>query len=72
METEPEKDCRFYFATLDRKILKPLLVYKYNADVMEKHDEVNDFMLSYANILGSIIVDGADDDFEMMYDDGAS
>lgn len=72
METVPEKDCGFYFSTLDKKILKPLLVYKYSTDAMEKQDEVNDFMLSYANILGSIIIDGPEDDYEMMYDDDAS
>ena len=42
---------------MDKKILKPILVYKYNEAKMKRHDEVNDFMLSYANILGSVIGD---------------
>lgn len=66
VEEEQKKGCAFYFNELDKKILKPILVYKYNQDKMERDDQVNDFMLSYANILGSIMGDEAEeigDDF---------
>lgn len=54
-EEANKKGCAFYFNELDKKILKPILVYKYNQERMERHDQVNDFLLSYANILGSVI-----------------
>jgi len=47
------------------------LVYKYNVEVMEKHDEYNDFMLSYGNILGSVIGDAQDEEYDMFFDEGS-
>ena len=40
---------------------------------MERHDQVNDFMLSYANILGSIIgdEDHPEDGAEFAFEDAS-
>lgn len=72
-ELEPEqKGCAYYFNELDKKILKPILVYKYNQAKMERHDQVNDFLLSYANVLGSVISNNFDenaDEQEFFYEE---
>lgn len=46
------KDCSYYFEKLDIEILRPLLIYKYQREKMERQDEFVELMLS--NVMGSI------------------
>lgn len=64
-EDERKQGCAFYFNELDKKILKPILVYKYNQEKMERHDQVNDFMLSFTQLLGSVV---SNEQFDGEYD----
>ena len=49
-----KKDCAFYFLKLDYEILKPLLIYKYDAEEMHRQDDYIELIMSDANLLGSI------------------
>jgi len=35
-QTYKKKDCGYYFAKLDYEIMKPLLIYKYDRDEMNR------------------------------------
>ena len=48
------RGCGYYFYKLDEEILKPLLIYKYEAEAMEAQDQHHDLMMSDTNILGSV------------------
>lgn len=39
---------------LDFEILKPILIYNYNREVMDREDRFVDAMMSDANLLGSV------------------
>lgn len=49
-----KKDCSYYFLKLDYEILKPLLIYKYDAEQMNREDEYIEIIMSDANLLGSV------------------
>ena len=49
-----KKDCSYYFLKLDFEILKPLLIYKYDAEQMNREDEYIEIIMSDANLLGSV------------------
>lgn len=49
-----KKDCSYYFMKLDFEILKPLLIYKFDREKMNKEDQFADIMMSDANMLGSV------------------
>jgi hypothetical protein len=51
---QENKDCSFYFLKLDYEILKPLLIYKYDAEKMHREDEYIELIMSDANMMGSI------------------
>ena len=51
---QEKKDCAFYFLKLDYEILKPLLIYKFNAEEMHRQDDYIELIMSDANLLGSI------------------
>jgi len=39
-ENEEEKGCSHYFNVLDKQVLKPLLIYKYNYLQMHQQDDL--------------------------------
>lgn len=39
---------------LDFEILKPILIYNYNREVMDREDKFVEAMMSDANLLGSV------------------
>jgi hypothetical protein len=39
---------------LDFEILKPILIYNYNREVMDREDRFVEAMMSDANLLGSV------------------
>lgn len=45
--------------------MKPILIYKFNLEKMERDDQVNDFMVGYANLLGSFIGNEIEDEEEV-------
>jgi hypothetical protein len=49
-----KKDCGYYFLKLDYEILKPLLIYKFDAEEMNRQDDYIEIIMSDANLLGSI------------------
>ena len=51
---QEKKDCSYYFLKLDFEILKPLLIYKYDAEEMNRQDDYVEMIMSDANLLGSI------------------
>jgi hypothetical protein len=61
-----KKDCAYYFLKLDFEILKPLLIYKYDAEQMNREDEYIEIIMSDANLLGSVY--GKMDDNMLQFD----
>ena len=59
----PKKDCAYFFLKLDFEILKPLLIYKYDPEEMQRQDEFIEIINSDANVLGSVY--GKMDDYLM-------
>ena len=51
---QEKKDCSYYFLKLDFEILKPLLIYKYDAEQMNRQDDYIEIIMSDANLLGSV------------------
>lgn len=49
-----KRDCSYYFLKLDFEILKPILIYKYNIEEMNRQDDYIEIIMSDANLLGSI------------------
>jgi hypothetical protein len=49
-----KKDCAYYFLKLDYEILKPLLIYKFDAEEMNRQDDYIELIMSDANLLGSV------------------
>lgn len=46
-------------------------MYRYDKEKMERHDQVNDFLLSYANVLGSVISAEHEEQEEFAYEEGS-
>lgn len=63
------KNCSYYFLKLDYEILKPLLIYKFDAEEMHRQDDFVEIIMSDANLLGSIY--GKIDDNLMAADEEA-
>jgi hypothetical protein len=51
---QEKKDCSYYFLKLDFEILKPLLIYKFDAEEMHRQDDYIEIIMSDANLMGSI------------------
>jgi len=49
-----KKGCAFYFKKLDYEILRPILIYKYDRDVMHREDDFVEYLMNDNNIMGSI------------------
>lgn len=49
-----KKDCSYFFLKLDFEILKPILIYNYNREKMDREDRFVEAMISDANMLGSV------------------
>lgn len=66
---QEKKDCSYYFLKLDYEILKPLLIYKFDAEEMNRQDDYIEIIMSDANLLGSIY--GKMDESMLKIDDNA-
>lgn len=47
-----KKSCAFFFKKFDYEIMRPILIYNYDREVMHKQDDYVEMMLNDVNMIG--------------------